>query len=104
MAETEKNGWDRFKFSISLAGSQQGLEKRVMWLVAKYAGGADPRDREGGDTVEWWDNNGGKNYRVGFRKVVEQEEKVYKRGVVVSAPSKSLFAFLFLNGSLIFFP
>ena len=49
-----------------------------MWLVGKYAGADQGRG------VEWWDNNDGRNYRVGFKKV---EEKVYKRGVVVSAPS-----------------
>jgi hypothetical protein len=77
------DGWDRFRFSISLGG--QGLEERVLWLVGKYAGGVGERD-----AVEWWDNNEGKNYRVGFKKVVDQEERVevYKRSVVVSAPSK----------------
>lgn len=80
LADKDKIGWDRFQFSISLAGSRQGLEKRVMWLVAKYAGA----DGQGADVVEWWDNNEGKNYRVGFKKA---EEKVYKRGVVVSAPA-----------------
>ena len=76
-------GWDRFRFSISLGG--QGLEERVLWLVGKYAGGTGERD-----AVEWWDNNEGKNYRVGFKEVVNQEERieVYKRSVVVSAPSK----------------
>ena len=82
----KRDGWDRFKFSISLGG--QGLEERVVWLVGKYAGGAG--ERESGDAVEWWDNNEGKNYRVGFKKVVDQDEPadVYKRSVVVSAPSK----------------
>ena len=80
-------GWDRFKFSISLDG--QGLEEKVVWLVGKYAGGA-------GEAVEWWDNNEGKNYRVGFKEVVDQEEriKVYKRSVVVSAPSKFCLSFV----------
>lgn len=74
------DGWDRFKFSISLG--EQGLENRVVWLVAKFAG-----DSVGavGEEVEWWDNNKGRNYKVGFKKV-EEKEKPYKRGVVVSAP------------------
>jgi hypothetical protein len=79
------NGWDRFKFSISLGA--QPLQERVVWLVAKYAGGA--REGESGDAVEWWDNNEGKNYRVAFKQVLDQERAdVYKRSVVVSAPSK----------------
>ena len=83
-----REGWDRFKFSVSLGG--QGLEARVVWLVAKYAGGSG--ERENGVAVEWWDNNEGKNYRVAFKEVADQEERVevYKRGVAVSAPSKFL--------------
>ena len=77
-------GWDRFKFSISLGA--QGLQEKVVWLVGKYAGGAS--EGEGADAVEWWDNNQGNNYRVAFKEVVDQE---YKRGVVVSAPSPSKF-------------
>ena len=84
--DTERIGWDRFKFSISLGTSQQQLENRVMWMVGKYAGGG-----EGESAVEWWDNNEGKNYKVGFKKVVEESEKMYKRGVSLSAPGKCLF-------------
>ena len=76
------NGWDRFKFSVTLSGSQHGWENTVMWFVGRYSGAGQ------GQGVEWWDNNDGKNYRVGFKKV---EEKVYKRGVAVSAPSKLPF-------------
>ena len=87
-----KEGWDRFKFSISLGG--EGLQERVVWLVGKYAGGVG--EGESGDAVVWWDNNEGKNYRVGFKEVVDQEERVevYKRGVVVSAPSMSCLSLL----------
>ena len=83
-------GLDRFRFSIPLGN--KGLEAMVVWLVAKYAGGAG----ESGVAVEWWDNNEGKNYRAGFKEVVDQEERleVYKRGVVVSAPSKFLTFFV----------
>lgn len=85
-------GWDRFKFSISLG--DQGLQERILWLVGKYAGGAG--EVESRDAVEWWDNNEGKNYRVGFKEVANQEEpkEVYRRGVVVSAPSKSCLSLL----------
>ena len=78
-------GWDRFKFSISLG--VQGLQEKVVWLVGKYAGGAG--ECVSGDAAEWWDNNQGKNYRVAFKEVVDQEERsdVYKRGVAISAPS-----------------
>ena len=87
-----EEGWDRFKFSISLAG--QALEERVLWLVGRYyAGGAS--ERESGDALEWWDNNEGKNYRVRFKKVADRDVEVYKRGVVVSAPGN--FVFFLLN-------
>lgn len=86
-----REGWDRFKFSISLGA--QGLRERVMWLVGKYAGGAG--EGVSGDAVEWWDNNEGKNYRVGFKEIGDQEERaeLYKRGVAVSAPGMSVFFF-----------
>jgi hypothetical protein len=77
-----RDGWDRFRFSISLG--DKALQERVVWFVGKYAGGA------GECVAEWWDNNQGKNYRVAFKEVVDQENRseVYKRGVAVSAPSK----------------
>ena len=86
-----KNGngsWDRFKFSVSLSG--QRLQDRIVWLVGKYAGGGGA-DKAGGDAVEWWDNNQGKNYRVAFKEAAVDQPDVYKRGVAVSAPSKFLF-------------
>ena len=92
-----REGWDCFKFSISLG--QDGLEKRVLWLVGKYVGAAQTKPGENPEAAgEWWDNNEGKNYRVGFSKLDQEEspaeeekketEKVYKRGVVVSAPGQ----------------
>lgn len=90
------NGWDRFKFSISLAGR---LENRVVWLVGKYAGGAAAAQVDKGEGVEWWDNNQGKNYKVGFRKLddsQEETETVYKRSLVMSAPGNFIYLFIFL--------
>lgn len=83
-----REGWDRFKFSISFG--VQGLQERVVWFVGKYAGGA--AEDLSGDTVEWWDNNQGKNYRVTFKEAVDQE--MYKRGVAVSAPSMFCSSFV----------
>jgi hypothetical protein len=84
-------GWDRFRFSVSLCG--QRLQDRIVWLVGKYAGGAG--EGASGDAVEWWDNNEGKNYRVALKEVAAVDQPdVYKRGVVVSAPSKSCLFFV----------
>jgi len=51
--------WDRFAFTIRLEGYAFKLQERVMWLVARYA-------TAGG---EWWDNNEGHDYRIGFKPV-----------------------------------
>ena len=52
--------WDRFTFTIPLHlhNPSLNLHQRVLYLAALFAAG-------GG---EWWDNNGGRNYRVGFRQ------------------------------------
>ena len=51
--------WDRFSFLINLEDYERKLHEKTMWFVARY-------------TVpgvgEWWDNNSGKNYSVGFKK------------------------------------
>ncbi|KAF7292173.1 CBM21 domain-containing protein [Mycena indigotica] len=89
-------GWDRFGFSIRLTDyahvqKGRGLVGRELEMVARFCvpwvaeGGAapyvwcDPEEptEKGGERRwlgtgapgpgEWWDNNGGKNYRVGFR-------------------------------------
>ncbi|KAF8899380.1 putative phosphatase regulatory subunit-domain-containing protein [Infundibulicybe gibba] len=52
-------GWDRFVFRIRLEDYATRLDERTLWLVARY--------RPGRDGAEWWDNNTGANYRVGFR-------------------------------------
>ncbi|PPR06251.1 hypothetical protein CVT24_000923 [Panaeolus cyanescens] len=101
--------WDRFAFDISLEGYASTLERRTMFMVGKYAtnavGGTGYANlvRAGvnaGAAGEWWDNNNGSNYRIGFAKIgkevkvekeVSKEAEVpaegYKRSTVVSAPS-----------------
>ncbi|KAI8981346.1 hypothetical protein BD414DRAFT_387468, partial [Trametes punicea] len=62
-AEEEKEpsgpAWDRFSFTIRLEDYEAKLAERTLYLVVRYNPGC------GG---EWWDNNDGKNYRVGFRR------------------------------------
>jgi Carbohydrate/starch-binding module (family 21) len=104
-------GWDRFAFAISLEGYAATLERRTMWLVARYVvptpEGSLPTDvlalypsvwvGGGGAGRVWWDNNMGKNYRVGFQ-VWEGEggEKVHTRtrGKTASTPRKLSFSFI----------
>ncbi|RPD64597.1 hypothetical protein L227DRAFT_261642 [Lentinus tigrinus ALCF2SS1-6] len=52
-------GWDRFSFTIRLEDYETKLADRTLYLVVRYNPGC------GG---EWWDNNNGANYRVGFRR------------------------------------
>ncbi|TBU38906.1 hypothetical protein BD309DRAFT_902684 [Dichomitus squalens] len=51
--------WDRFSFTIRLEDYETKLSERTLYLVVRYNPGS------GG---EWWDNNDGANYRVGFRR------------------------------------
>ncbi|TEB32519.1 hypothetical protein FA13DRAFT_1731734 [Coprinellus micaceus] len=50
-------GWDRFEFTIYVDHASYSLAGRILWLAVRYS-------IEGG---EWWDNNAGQNYKVGFR-------------------------------------
>ncbi|KIJ66614.1 carbohydrate-binding module family 21 protein [Hydnomerulius pinastri MD-312] len=69
----QEKGWDRFSFNIRLEDYAYALSTRVIWLAARYrvhstypdAGCAIP-----GPGGEWWDNNGGSNYRVSFRPLI----------------------------------
>ncbi|KAG7100099.1 hypothetical protein E1B28_001879 [Marasmius oreades] len=51
--------YDRFLITISLSDYLH-LENRVMWGVVRYTCPGKG---------EWWDNNGGKNFRIGWKKV-----------------------------------
>ena len=53
--------WDRFSFTIKLEDYAQDLDQRTMWLVVRYSVPGDDGHHE------WWDNNGGANYKLGFR-------------------------------------
>ncbi|EIN14311.1 hypothetical protein PUNSTDRAFT_110422 [Punctularia strigosozonata HHB-11173 SS5] len=59
--------WDRFSFQIRLEDYEHKLSDRVMWLVVRYSSPG---------VGEWWDNNHGGNYRVGFRKAVATSSPV----------------------------
>ncbi|PSR74275.1 hypothetical protein PHLCEN_2v9970, partial [Hermanssonia centrifuga] len=53
--------WDRFSFTIRLEDYESKLAERTLFLVARYlpVNGVDG---------EFWDNNNGSNYRIGFRR------------------------------------
>ncbi|KAH9486053.1 hypothetical protein JR316_0000117 [Psilocybe cubensis] len=99
VGEKGKEGWDRFRFSISLEdyASLGTLEGRTMWFVARYTAGVDlsapsatssfqlmpgiggsgsSKDHSipPGQAQEWWDNNASRNYRIGFKKVIRAPE------------------------------
>jgi len=67
--------WDRFSFNIRLEDHAYKLHERVLWFVGRYTASG-----EGGG--EWWDNNSGSNYRVGFKVVTA----VKSTGRTISAP------------------
>jgi len=103
--------WDRFRFDIRMSDyeeSVRGGRVRGMWIVARYSTDGS-RGPEGGGVGagwegkarEWWDNNAGGNYWVGFRCVSgggggggkERE----RRRALVSAPCEFLSFFYVLN-------
>ena len=78
---------------ISADRDANALETRTMWLVGRYSAASASQDSEIASPAapaEWWDNNMGSNYRVGFERKEqprpESSEQMYKRGVIVSAP------------------
>ncbi|KAF8131501.1 carbohydrate-binding module family 21 protein [Boletus edulis] len=66
-------GWDRFAFTIHLEGDTRSWSTRTLWLAARYCIGStypEPGSSQYGPGGEWWDNNGGRNYRIGFRPAI----------------------------------
>ena len=69
--------WDRFSFTIRLEDHAYKLHERMLWFVGRYT-----CTGEGGG--EWWDNNSGANYRVGFKVATSTSRE--DTGRTVSAP------------------
>ena len=72
--------WDRFSFTIKLEDYAQHLDQKTMWLVVRYSVPGDDGHHE------WWDNNGGANYKLGFRaasscafRVIVSFQAVYRQ-------------------------
>ncbi|PVF98602.1 hypothetical protein CPB86DRAFT_351190 [Serendipita vermifera] len=51
--------WDRFSFLVRLEDVERKLAERTIFVAARY---------QAAGVGEWWDNNGGKNYKVVFKK------------------------------------
>ncbi|KDQ31521.1 carbohydrate-binding module family 21 protein [Pleurotus ostreatus PC15] len=69
LARSPHSSWDRFAFRISLLAYSTSLHARSLVLVARYLTGG------GVGGGEWWDNNGGADYRVAFTKVKEASKE-----------------------------
>lgn len=81
-ASAAPSTWDRFSFNIRLEDHAYKLHQRVLWLVGRYTATGD-----GGG--EWWDNNSGSNYRVGFKLAATNGRD--DAGRTVSAPGRRVF-------------
>lgn len=70
---------------IRLEDYAHNLHERVLWLVARFNSGPP----YGAGSGEWWDNNGGKNYKVAFRIKRDSPSvaSVAARRNVASAPA-----------------
>ncbi|TFK56451.1 hypothetical protein OE88DRAFT_18160 [Heliocybe sulcata] len=75
--------WDRFSFVVRLEDYEHRLNERTLFMVARYTAPG---------TGEWWDNNNGKNYRVGFKKVVDSPTKAPESPVINSSQQGSFRA------------
>ncbi|BEI83198.1 hypothetical protein CcaverHIS002_0310660 [Cutaneotrichosporon cavernicola] len=62
---TGDEGWDRFCFNIKLEDYRRKLEDREFHLCVRY-------NSNGG---EWWDSNGGQNYRITFKHQVALRQR-----------------------------
>ncbi|GJE99508.1 CBM21 domain-containing protein [Phanerochaete sordida] len=60
--ESGSTSWDRFSFTIRLEDYEPKLSERTLFLVARFSAC-------NGFMGDFWDNNGGANYRIGFRRV-----------------------------------
>lgn len=91
-ASESSKEWDRFTFTIRLGDYAAQLETRTLWMVARYTTPGvitqDPRD--GQWSSEWWDNNGGANYKLAFRR---EEVETQKKERTMSAPCEFLIQF-----------
>ncbi|KAG8805590.1 hypothetical protein FRC17_005443 [Serendipita sp. 399] len=63
--------WDRFSFVIRLEDVERKLAERTIFLVARFSASG---------VGEWWDNNGGSNYKLSFKKVALSSPPVPKKG------------------------
>ena len=71
--DNRARGWDRFTFTIRLEDYTHSLSTRTLWLAARYRVTStypEPGSSQHGPGGEWWDNNDGGNYRVGFRPAI----------------------------------
>ncbi|KAF7436094.1 hypothetical protein PC9H_002920 [Pleurotus ostreatus] len=71
LARSPHSSWDRFAFRISLLAYSTSLHTRSLVLVARYLTGG------GVGGGEWWDNNGGADYRVAFTKVRDASKEAF---------------------------
>lgn len=86
--------WDWFGFVIRLNDLVSRIEGRTMWAAIRY--------RVGGKEI--WDNNGGRNYRTDFEKVLVQGEKemeVLKDKLELVARSQSQHSAKIASGSTV---
>ncbi|KAG8219287.1 carbohydrate-binding module family 21 protein [Butyriboletus roseoflavus] len=86
-----ERGWDRFTFTIRLEDYAPSLTTRTLWLAAHYRIDStypEPGSAKYGPGGEWWDNNGGRNYRIRFRPVLASPQTRPRRETI-SAPIPS---------------
>ncbi|KAG9013030.1 hypothetical protein FRB94_004423 [Tulasnella sp. JGI-2019a] len=70
-------GCDRFEFCIKLGDVMSKIEEKTLMLCLRFG------VNDGG---EWWDNNEGRNYRIGFEKKIVAQPRPTAPVVVVAAP------------------